>query len=200
MLGEGLAAAGAGVPREYLNPLVRDRLDWGRLAFREYWDRVRQEFTSADGTFGVKVHFNHMERLLTAGHDVVGLIGPARWVSLTRLDRVAQAASLHLARRTGRWWGGRSWRPMRYDRDAICRRLAEIDAQEAGWERLYLDHSITPIRITTERLVERPLETMRQVLEGIGVSGEPEVVTGPGRDRRPDRWAERYRAETGQVM
>ena len=198
MLARSLEAAGAGVPGEYLNPAVRagfaDR--WGPLRLAEYFDRVRSARTSSSGLFGFKVHFNHM-REITRIHDPVALIGPAVWVSLTRLDRVAQAVSLHLARRGGEWWGEqRRLRRVRYDRGAIEQRLDEIHAQEVGWERFYIKLGVDPIRVTYESLVDHPLATIGSVLEAIGVDEDPVVVTTASRGLRSARWAARYRAET----
>lgn len=193
MLTRSLEVAGAGVPAEYLNPLVRDELAqrWGREPLGAYLEHLRSARTT-NGVFGIKVHFNHFEPIWrrAAIHE---LLGAAIWISLTRLDHVAQAVSLDLARRTGRWWHSSRRRFARYDRTAITHRLAEIEQQESGWERFYISAGITPLRLVTENLVERPHDTIGAVLAAIGIEADPEVVTRPSDDPRTERWANRYR-------
>jgi LPS sulfotransferase NodH len=193
MLARSLEAAGVGVPAEYLNPLVRSELSdrWGKLALPDYLERVRGTRT-VGGYFGLKVHFNHFEPL-RSNHPTLDWIGDANWISLTRLDRISQAVSLDLARRTGRWWAGSRRRFATYGPTAITNRFDEIHSQEIGWERFYLDHEIEPLRITTENLFEQPHMTIGTVLMALGADGEAEVVTQPSNDRRTERWARRYR-------
>ncbi len=195
MLARSLEAAGMGVPAEYLNPLVRRELAdrWGQLALSDYLERVRA-IRTVGGYFGVKVHFNHFEPL-RSNQPTLDWIGDATWISLTRLDRISQAVSLDLARRTGRWWAGSRRRFATYDPTAITNRFDEIRKQETGWERFYLDHEIEPLRITTENLFEQPHETIGAVLTALGAGGEPQVVTRPSNDPRTERWARRYRKQ-----
>ena len=195
MLARSLEAAEAGVPAEYLNPLVRRELAdrWGRLALPDYLERVRATRT-VSGHFGLKVHFNHFEPMRT-NQTTLDWIGDATWISLTRLDQISQAVSLDLARRTGRWWAGPRRRLAVYDAAAVTNRFDEIRSQEVGWERFYLDHQIEPLRITTENLFERPHETIGAVLQALGMDGDPEVVTRPSNDPRTERWARRYRRQ-----
>ena len=199
MLARSLEAAGAGVPAEYLNPLVRSLLAerWGQMDLPAYLDRVRLARTTPNGVFGLKSHFNHL-RSVAEWFEPAELIGPAVWVSLTRLDQEAQAVSFDIARRSGRWSGDqqrRRYRPLRYDPAAIRRRLDEIHAQEIGWERFFIRAGIDPVRITFEALIDHPTETISLVLNSVGVSAEPAVVTRPGRTRRSSRWLSRFRAE-----
>ena len=195
----------AGAPDEYLNPLQRRRFGrWGLPSLPEYVRHLRQHRTSANGVFGLKIHFAHLDRqVLRAGYDLPGLLGPLRWVAVTRVDLVAQAVSLEMARRTGRWWGEQPEPdpPPGYDRAALERRLDEIRHGEIGWERYFAAHGIRPLRLTYEAITEQRERSIRSVLRHLGVTADvaavPEPATVPTRTVATEAWIERFRGETG---
>lgn len=193
MLALGLAAAGVGMPSEYLNPLTRGPLSrrWETSRLDDYLTMARRHRT-VGGAFVVKTHFNHFEPLWRNGR-LDQLLDGAAWVSLSRVDRIKQAVSLHLARSTGRWWPGGRRRFARYSSPAIRKRLEEIDRQELGWIQVFSALGVEPMRVFTEDLVAEPIPTMRAVLDGLGFEGVPAVMTSPSGDDRVPRWAARFR-------
>ena len=205
LLARGLWESGvAGAPNEYFNPLQRRLFDprWGRLSNKAFVQRLRRHRTSDNGLFGIKIHFSHMRRL---GIDLGGLLGPARYIATTRVDEVAQAASLEIARQTGMWtseFPGNGRDPV-YRSAAIKRRLAEIRRSEIGWERFFARNGIEPLRLTYEAIAENYEQSQRTALEFLGVDGA-DVPVGPP-SLRPvanetaSEWYERFRGETDEI-
>lgn len=206
LLARSLWATGvAGAPDEYLNPLQRRRLRrWEGGSTAEYVRALTRHRTSRNGVFGLKIHYPHLERyVLAGGTDLADLLGPLRWVATTRVDLVAQAVSLDLARRTGRWWGGEPPPPLRigYDRASIERRLAEIRRGEIGWQRYFRRRGIRPLRLTFEEIVEHREEAVRRVLRHLGVEAEVEGTdpgTIPTDAPQAGEWIERFRTGTAR--
>ena len=204
LLGRGLWESGAaGAPNEYLNPLQRRLFDqrWGRLPNRAFVDHLRRHRTSANGVFGIKIHAGHMRRL---GLDLPGLLGPARYIATTRVDVVAQAVSLEIARQTGMWTSevaGNGRDPV-YRTGAIRRRLAEIRRGEIEWERFFARHAVEPLRLTYEDIAENYERSLRTALTFLGVEETDQLIAPPS--LRPvakattDEWYERFRGERGR--
>lgn len=202
LLARGLWETGvAGAPNEYFNPLQRRLFDerWGSLDDPGYVERLRRHRTSANGLFGVKVHSGHL------GHLAVGLpdlLGPARYIATTRVDVVAQAVSLEIARQTGMWTSdlSGSGREPAYRREAITRRLAEIRRAEIEWERFFARHSIEPLRLTYEAVAENYESSLRTALEFLGVDGAAVPIVPPSlqpvASATARDWYERFRRES----
>lgn len=217
-----------GAPKEYLNPM--QLRDWelrlgarrrdralaaslrgplvGALAGRPGWDpaRVRAHLErvaarrSSGGWFGLKLHHHHRERWFPDG-EVEDVLGPVRWIRITRDDRLAQAVSWARALQTGQW---ASWQrpllPPVYVRGAITRRLRAIEAGERGWDRLLADKRV--LSLTYEALAADPAGTLRRVLAWLDVADADAVpLPSPPTRRQADginaAWAARYRAAGG---
>ena len=205
-----------GAPKEYLNPMqLRDwevrlgspasRLRHRRLAGRRlalvgpawsqtrlaaHLDRVRQR-RSAGGWFGLKLHQHHRHRL-------TGSV--ARWIYLTRADRIAQAVSWARALQTGQWIGGDSPREVRYSRWLIQRCLKSIDAGESGWEAHFLRVGVEPLRLRYEKLVAEPQSTMCAVLAHLAVSDTSGIAAVESTlvsqtDATSSAWIARFKSE-----
>lgn len=222
---------GAGAPKEYLNPMqVRDwearlgatagrRLAYGLLVGRAaglargrgwskdrlaaHLERVRTRRSDASGRFGLKIHYHHLEGwFLGRGWSIDELLAPRRWVRIVRNDRVAQAVSWARALQSGRWAAHqRATLPSVYRARQIDRLVAEIDRQEAGWDAFFAQRSVQPMRVSYEELVSDIPETVRRVLDYLGVSdaatarvAEPDLR--PLSDETSARWIARYRAAT----
>jgi LPS sulfotransferase NodH len=204
LLARGLRATRvAGAPDEYLNPLQRRRFArWGRCSLPDFAALLLRHRTSPNGAFGLKIHHAHLERhVLAAGHDLPDLFGPLRWIAVTRVDLVAQAVSLDLARRTGRWWGEQPERvpAPAYDAASIRRRLAEIRRGEVGWERYFAARGIRPLRLTYEAITEQYEASIRRALRHLGTDDAavaiPQPETAPTAGATAAEWIERFRAQ-----
>jgi len=214
----------AGAPAEYLNPMqIRDwevrfgdvasrlrhrplrgpllalvgRTRWSDRRLRDHIDRVRVRRTGPTGWFGLKIHHHHFRSwFLDAGRDPVDFLGPCTWVRLTREDRLGQALSWARALQTGRWAAHqRAWRPPTYDRSAISRCLARIEADEAAWSAWFQAAGVTPVALTFEEVTGDLAASARRVL---GVLGVPEAASAavppPDLEPQADAVSQAWRA------
>jgi LPS sulfotransferase NodH len=145
----------AGEPMEYLNQAymageLRARgtaATQQSMAWADYLDALEQRRTSPNGWFGLKAHFEHIERQWRDQRPLVeGLLRRFdRFVLLRRRDKLAQAVSLYRARATQIWSSmdeqfmdqddPRRAVVVSFDADRIARALADIVHQETQWER-----------------------------------------------------------------
>lgn len=213
-----------GAPKEYLNPMqIRDwevRLgsvtsrvrhrplrgpllalvgrSWSRGRLEDHVQRVMERRTGPGGWFGLKLHRHHLERWVPDG-DLEALLGPIRWIFVTREDHVAQAVSWYRALQTGRWASHqRALLPPIYDRRGIEGRLRRIREQQVAWERLFEERGIAPLRVTYEALDADLVGEIRRVLTYLEVP-HPQRLPAPGLARQADpvnaAWIRRFRAE-----
>lgn len=207
-LADLLARTGAvGVPFEYLNG-HRARLEFQVRGWRYeesahadlYREMVRRR-TGTSGWFGIKAHWHTWVEMsdLPGGRD---LVRPERFLYLTRRDRVAQAASLAIAERTGVWVnaGKVPARPPVYSAAHIRDAMIRIEHECAGWEGYFASQEAAVCRLTYEDLIADPDGCVEAVFGHLGVtrpSGPPRAL--PTMDPRTDdlvrMWAGRYRDE-----
>jgi LPS sulfotransferase NodH len=219
-----------GAPKEYLNPMqVRDwearlsptllgrsvhralrgpavnvlagRGRWDRARLEAYLARVRARRTGASGWFGLKIHWHHFERwFLSRGLDPEEILGPIRWIALTREDHVAQAVSWARALQTGKW---ASWQsdqlPPIYDPRSIAARMDDIEAGERGWDAWFKAREIEPLRLTFEQVVTDKEAAVRAALTWLEVpDAETVPIPPPPLRRQADgisaAWAARFKA------
>ncbi len=219
-----------GAPKEYLNPMQlrdwRHRLDpsptqrwvhgllrgpapaalnlghWSDETLMAYLDRLRRRRTGPTGWFGLKIHHHHFARWF-GNRDPEDFLGPIRWVTITRRDKVAQAVSWARAVQTGRWAAHqRGWAPPLYDEGAIRRRLMEIERQEVAWSLWLRSRGLQPLELIYEDVVADLGGAVRSVLQHLGESPS-DLVVRPGMQRQADatsqEWIARYRRSTGSV-
>jgi trehalose 2-sulfotransferase len=146
-------------------------------------------------------HSNHLERFQAA-------FGRTLFVHLTRRDKVAQAVSYVKARRTGLWHAApdgteleRLSRPQEpaYDASEIRTRLDEMTAHDGNWEHWFAGSEIDPLKITYEELSAGPTNTLRAMLDRLGLErdaadGIEPAVAKLGDDTNQD-WVARFRSE-----
>lgn len=155
LLCEALRWHGLGRPQEYLGPesMPSYARRWGvgdpssePSARRAYRDRMLHAGTTANGVFGAKLLYVHLDPLLAlaGAHphadplEVLGRFLPdPRIVHLRRGDKVRAAVSLVRAQESGRW-ARRRWqrrdRPRALDLASITRAHAEHHAEEERWD------------------------------------------------------------------
>ena len=218
-----LAATGrAGVPESYfraqdIDARVDDwglRLQDGSFDFGEFVASVRNQGTTANGVFGVRMMWGTLTELVGAlraagqtatDHQVlVRTFGELRFVYLRREDLVAQAVSRLRAEQTGVWHvrGAADASPSaaaaRYDRVAIQGYLEEAVAHDDAWNRWFAEHGLSPLRLTYEDLVSGQDEVLRTLLGHIGVA-PPAVPLQVSNRRMADsvslEWCDRFRTE-----
>jgi LPS sulfotransferase NodH len=151
-------------------------------------------------------HSNDAERFEAA-------FGRTLFVHLTRRDKVAQAVSYVKAQQTGLWHAAPDGtelerlsppREPAYDATGIRSRLEEVTAHDHGWEHWFAGLEIDPLRIAYEELSEGPVETLRVVLDQLGLEREAADGVEPGVAKLSDTinqdWAARFRSEQKSAL
>ena len=232
LLSDGLSSLRiAGRPREWFNR-VEQQLHCARwrmrndtdLGLHRYLQLARAGSTSPNGVSGLKLHYYQFAQLpsilagypglrgLEAGEILRHLFPGAKFIWLTRRDKVHQAISFRLALNTQRWWtlnsttvpishGGEP----AYDAEAIGR-MSEIFARnDERWQAFFERFAIVPMTIVYEDLAAEYEPTLRRVLRWLGLP-EAETVAVPHprlqrqADARNQEWATRYHAEEAAVQ
>jgi LPS sulfotransferase NodH len=133
---------------------------------------------------------------------LLAALRPSRIVYLTRRDRIAHIVSLARASVSGVWRkeqeSGRA-APPAYSQEAMEAAERGIAVQEAGWERLFAERGIDPLRLCYEDVVARPDDAARQVADYLRVAllaGAEVPVPAVDRQSRAgaEDWASRYAA------
>jgi LPS sulfotransferase NodH len=130
---------------------------------------------------------------------------PGRVVYLGRRDRTAHAISYARATISGIWRreqeiGSRT--EPEYSSEALATAEQWIDLQAAGWEGMFENLRIEPLRLWYEDVAARPDEAVRQVASYLGVAVDPAAaVQVPAVEKQSDAgaraWAKRHEAATG---
>lgn len=195
-----------------------DRGGGSRVAYERYFSHVVQAGTTANGIWGGKIHWSHLERLILDIRQVPGLrnldaptllegtLPNLRYIRLSREDRVRQAISLFRARRTGVWWlldgseeaqSATSLPEPSFDFAAISRLLAQIEAHEAAWHDYFAACGAKPLVLSYEGVAADLPAAVRQVLGYIGLDVPADFAVPRPRfkkqaDGLSEAWAERF--------
>jgi len=210
LLSDGLASTSiAGIPREWFNPLVEERLraQWrinnaSDASYRIYLDRVQARSTTTNGISGIKLHyyqFAELPKKLMGIEDLRGMT-PAEMLSkafsnikylwLTRRDKARQAISYQLARLTGEWWtieGSKrnkredSLEEADFDPSAIARIERTLVENDLKWESYFQSNNIVPLTIYYEDLVSDYHGSILSILKWLGVDDAETVAIPPSR-------------------
>lgn len=194
-----------GAPLEYLNfektgpyyfashsPETQARL-WRSLLHRR---------TSPNGVFGCKVFPVQLQALGKDNPALLSALRPSRIVYLTRRDRNAHIVSLARASLSGVWRKEQESdlaAPPAYSQEAMEAAERGIAVQEAGWEKMFGQRGIEPLRLHYEDVIARPAEAEAAVADYLGVTlvpgaevRVPEVAKQSGAGS--EDWAARYEA------
>ena len=194
----------AGAPAEFFHPdkmaALRER--WGVETLDDYVRELLARKTSPNGVFGAKAHLGQWKPAF-GGADPRTVFPGVQLVFITRQDRLRQAISWVRAFQTRKWADQdrpRVERPPVFDYDDITRLLMRIDREEDDWEALFARYGIEPQRVVYEEFVAARDETVRAVLDGLGIEVPagfdlPAPVLGQQADELSDEWVERYLTE-----
>lgn len=215
----------AGKPREYFNPSSKFWTQHGEGADpAAYVDRLLAERATPNGVFGAKVswrHMRHFERVCrvlpryarTALPDILAALFPnPRYLRITRHDKLRQAISFWKAYQTGVWGIGAAkdrepTGPPEFDYDGITKILNMLVNHEAGIDEFFAGGEVAPLTVVYEALVDAYEETVRAVLDDLGIGLPADfVIDGPRMARQADAeteaWVERYhqvKREQGEI-
>jgi trehalose 2-sulfotransferase len=176
--------------------------------------------TTDNGVFGVKIHFqrpfsdfhNAVEMLQTrfddrqaSPHELFSRAFPKlSYIWLRRLDRIAQAVSLHKAIISSEFVRVEGTNdPIRpvseedFDFDAIQRLSSWLQSGDDGWRGFFRKYRIEPMTIDYEDLAADYEPTLRAVLDYLELSAQCRVIEQTRHRRQADeiseQWAARYR-------
>ncbi len=224
LLSDGLAATRvAGNPREWFNTAEeRDFVERWRVArqdeptYADYLRNVRARSATSNGVRGVKVHHYQLAALPAKAAALPGLRGRrpveiisllfpgARYIWLTRQDKLRQAISLFRAKATDEWYalgspgGGEPapTDPVAMDAVAVNSLRETLVAADQAWAAFFAENRIRPLVITYEQFVADYEGTLRGVLSWLGLelAGAVEIPV-PRLRRQADDRTERLLAE-----
>lgn len=223
LLCEALANSGlVGQPFEYFNAVRMRSLAsrWNAPDQAAYLGELFERTSTPNGVFGAKLAPHDLSLVLEGLRDLAGP-GPsdaelladafpaARYVWITRADKVRQAISLERANQTGQWGDIGVRLPLalarpRFDRDAIEDRLRLIAEYETAWLERFAAAGVEPVRVAYEEVAADHEGSARRVLDELGIEVPGDLVFGPRRLRRQadalnDRWAERFAYESARA-
>lgn len=152
-----------GTVHEFLNPRGPMEMFVNRLGGSEnYWERVQEEYSGPGGLFAFKVSWLDFKPEF--------IPNDARYVFLTRNDKVAQALSLYRARETGIWHEKTDYPPL--DLEKVLSGFHLLQQERTAWERFFESKDIIPLRITYEEFCECPLLVVAKIMKHAGLIGE----------------------------
>lgn len=164
------------------------------------WRSVLHRRTSPNGVFGFKCFPVQLQALQQDNQALLAALRPTRIVYLDRRDRAAHIVSLARASLSGIWRKEQERdraAPPAYSHEAMEMAERGIEFQAAGWERMFRERGIEPLRLWYEDVVAAPGEAARQVADYLGVAlvaGAEVRVPAVVRQSRAgsEDWAERY--------
>lgn len=176
-----------------------------------WWSRIVREGSSANGVWGGKLMWDHVEDFTArAGRlDGIGegaglaevldrLFGELRLVYVRREDTVAQAVSFWRAIQTQAWRHDTTpHAPAAYHYGAIEHLVALVESDDAAWRRWFAEHDREPLTLVYEQLRHDVPGGVEAVLRTLGLSvGElPAPALTTQRDGTSREWAQRFREE-----
>ncbi|HEY6924792.1 MAG TPA: Stf0 family sulfotransferase [Steroidobacteraceae bacterium] len=185
---------------------------------RDYIERVLAEGTSANGVFGVSIHWfqvNDAVRRLKSylqahdggPHEILSRSFPGlSYIWLRRRDKVAQAVSWYKAIQTGRYVktrdgadsGQRSTPGIAFDYSAIQTYWTALRSSERGWERFFATQAIKPLVLDYETLCIDYEMCVRNVLDFLGLNAHGVAVRASRHEKAADaqsfEWTDRFKA------
>jgi LPS sulfotransferase NodH len=215
-------------PREYFegldDPEVVERLEPLKtgsdesLAPEEWRDRVVADGLTANGVWGGKLMWGHVENLVERvtrlpGQDGVDLARALEallgrrpvLVFVTRGDKVSQAVSLWRALQTQTWRAAHPGEAVPdaevvYNHAAIDHLLSRLHDDEAAWEAWFEATGRQPVEITYEELDADPQAPVSRVLGTLGCDAPlPLPRLARQRDELSADWVARFRRESERV-
>lgn len=203
-LGHALHQTGQfGFPLEYANPLNVER--WKSIfnvkSFDKVLDGVKENRTSPNGIFSIKVHCSHLEQFGGFG-GLISKVPNPHFILLTRRNLLKQAVSLSIARQTGVWISGQEAksRDVSYNASDIEFCLKRTILHNAMWKFLLSSNSIPYIEVIFENARKDLNGTVRSIADFLNIDIVDEQLPGlPTTKKQSDsineEWIQRYISE-----
>lgn len=194
-----------GAPFEYLNYENEMRVLQSRFKAtspQDYLRKLMQHRTSANGVFGIKVHFPHFSAALRRYPELLSDLAPVQFIYIKRRDVVAQAVSLAKAFQTRAWLSlsGRSRLPLFYSTEFIQECLSEIRQQERDWREWFESKRIGVHQVIYEELCADESAAIEGIVKLMRAEQDsPSTVRLPQVESQFDRvnaeWIQRFNTE-----
>ncbi len=221
VLCDALASTGlAGRPQEALHPASLKRLagQADKIDYPLAFERIIEEGATPNGVFGAKIQWWQLLQLIQRLRELPEFRGVgaaellqhwlpgARYIRLTRRDKVRQAVSCLKALQTDIWWETDTWvragraapaaQPT-FDLDAIDRLIQQIGQHEAAWQLLFETCGVQPLELAYEDLAHDHAAVARQVLDFLPLAVPGDLVIGQPRykkqaDELSEQWVRSY--------
>lgn len=136
--------------------------------------------------------------------------GRTLFIHLIRRDKIEQAVSYVKAQQSGLWHAAPDGTELErlsppqtpvYDAAAIRAAVETMTADDRDWNDWFVREGLDPLHLTYEALSASPLETLRQVLDRLGLDRATATGLAPSVKKLADGtnqdWATRFRSELG---
>jgi LPS sulfotransferase NodH len=156
--------------------------------------------TGPQGWFGIKAHWPQFAPF-AADCDMAKVLRIERYIRLKRLDTVAQAVSMVIAKQSGAWISYHDPAGIvSFDFDMIEREYRTLQKQDIAWANYFTRNAITPLTVIYEQLNTNPERVVAKILSFLGLdSPELLIKSGSGPQRQAtDRnalWCRQFRQE-----
>lgn len=207
MLSWGLWETGiAGFPHEYLHREKHMQIlskRWNVTTLQDYLHMLKKKRTSKNGVFGMKAHFHQFNHFFN-NLPIDQYFNNLRYIYITRQNHLKQAVSFAKALQTKKWaYDEQALREPVYNFDEIKDCLKQIIYEEKMWEEYFQRKDIIPFRIRYENLVDNYSNSIKDVLNYIGVSnvnyGIAPPATKPMADKVNAQWCVRFKKEYEEI-
>ena len=195
----------AGFPHEYFHstehmPILMKR--WHTKDFYTYLQALKKKRSTQNGVFGCKVHFQQYQHQLQ-DKKLHNFLPNSQFIYIRRKDHLRQAISLARGIQTKQWCSDEiAQHPPVFDRILIDECLKRISYEEKSWENFFETHHIPPMRITYEDFITAYAETIKMVLQHIGVKQIqviPDCPIQKKADHINEEWYTRYLEQSSDL-
>lgn len=210
----------AGVPREWFNCKPDLLTDFHQTNHTELQEYLWKLGSTPNGVFGVShsYHEPHFSQLIetlrkfpacpptSKRTEIWEEVFPNhRHIFMTRRNKIRLAVSWWKAIQSGEWHVPRSEsrNPVdlsdKYSFDAINHLYNECSMREAGIQEFFAEGSITPLNIFYEDFIQNYEQTVRTILDYLGLDSKSAAIAPPALTKLADavseEWAQRFREE-----
>ena len=146
--------------------------------------------------------------LITDAERFKAVFGNTLYIHLTRQNKVEQSVSYVKATQSGLWHAAPDGtelerlsppQELKYDGGEILKRIKEMNAYDQGWTEWFAKEKIIPLQVKYETLSENPIETLRMILDKLGLNSASaksvEISVGKLADQTSEDWVNRFRSE-----
>jgi len=164
-----------GAPHEYFNfnnTMLEMAARLGARSLNEYLRRLFEVRTSANGAFGAKMHWSHLQFLQLA--KILPEFPTAQWIFADRRDSVAQAVSFAKAVQTQQWTSlAEPQAGSSYDFETVLSWYKQLMVDKESWRRFFESAEIQPVNVFYEDFIARPDAIIADIVGKFGFPTEP---------------------------